>query len=82
MKKERYKVRNKGRNRQTLKDAHHHNRNRIFKAWKKFKFEHPWNWIWESKFKREMIKFKKIRNVTTIIKLKMIIIMKSDKRMW
>ena len=28
-----------------------------------------------------MIKFKKIRNVTTIIKLKIIIMMKSDKRM-
>ena len=28
-----------------------------------------------------MIEFKKIRNVTTIIKLKIIIIMKSDKRM-
>ena len=28
-----------------------------------------------------MIEFKKIRNVTTIIKLKIIIMMKSDKRM-
>ena len=30
---------------------------------------------------QEMIEFKKIRNVTTIVKLKIIIIMKSDKRM-
>ena len=28
-----------------------------------------------------MIEFKRIRNVTTIVKLKMIIIMESDKRM-